>query len=149
MEGAYHYTGCGLPDVWLIGGYEVRDTPYGKSVSFHDLDGLHRVIGLEITRTARSLTGAEVRFLRTEFDWSQRMFADFMGVKEITVRKWESGGCRSGPAVRMICALYREHVGGGGNIRQLVDELARMDRAEHESKLCFRGTDQGWQHEAA
>lgn len=139
----YHYTGCGLPYVWLIDGYKERDAPHGVAIQY--LDGLHCAIGREITFTGRPLSGDEVRFLRAELEWSQGKFADALGVKEVTVRKWEAGGCRYGPAVRLICALYREHAGGDSNIRRFVDRLTRLDPAASPDRLCFCLTKWGWE----
>jgi len=39
----YHYRECGLDNVWLLNGYELHDTPYGKGVSFVDVEGLRDV----------------------------------------------------------------------------------------------------------
>ncbi|MBK6279263.1 MAG: hypothetical protein IPF57_14575 [Gammaproteobacteria bacterium] len=86
----YHYTMCGLPNVWLENGFQVhRSKAYGESVSIHDVKGLHRAIGLDIARVPRALHRDEIRFLRIELDMSQRALADVLGVKEITVRKWK------------------------------------------------------------
>ena len=40
----YHYTDGGLRNVWLVNGYEVRKTPFGEAVAFHDGDGLTQAI---------------------------------------------------------------------------------------------------------
>ena len=38
----YHYTESGLPNIWLVNGFVVKRTSYGKTVSIRDLEGLHR-----------------------------------------------------------------------------------------------------------
>jgi len=43
----YHYTLCGLDNVWLENGYQVRETSYGQGISVHDVEGLHEVIALQ------------------------------------------------------------------------------------------------------
>ena len=53
----YHYTDGGLRNVWLANGYEIKKTPYGEGVAFHNLDGLTRSICMALTRKALLLTG--------------------------------------------------------------------------------------------
>ncbi len=53
----YHYTDGGLRNVWLVNGYEIKKTPYGEGVAFHNLDGLTRSICMALTRKASLLTG--------------------------------------------------------------------------------------------
>ena len=60
----YHYTDGGLRNVWLVNGYEIRQTPYGNGVAFHNLDGLTQSICTALTRKAAPLTGAEFRYIR-------------------------------------------------------------------------------------
>jgi len=61
----YHYTDGGLRNVWLVNGYEIKSTPYGQGVVFHDLDGLTRCICLALTHKPSKLTGAEFRYIRS------------------------------------------------------------------------------------
>ena len=53
----YHYTDGGLGNVWLANGFEIKKTPYGEGVAFHNLDGLTRSICMALTRKASLLTG--------------------------------------------------------------------------------------------
>ena len=48
----YHYTDGGLGNVWLANGFEIKKTPYGEGVAFHNLDGLTRSICMALTRKA-------------------------------------------------------------------------------------------------
>ena len=68
----YHYTQCGLDNVWLTNGYEITETPYGKSLSIDDVEGLHTAITQALIDIARPLTGDELRFLRIHLDLSQK-----------------------------------------------------------------------------
>jgi hypothetical protein len=43
-----------------------KDTPYGPAVSIHNLEDLHRVIGLHLITYKSQLSPVEIRFLRTE-----------------------------------------------------------------------------------
>ena len=55
----FHYTDSGLKNVWLANGFEILNSPYGKTVAFHDLDDLTRAIWLrgvvDGTNQARSI----------------------------------------------------------------------------------------------
>ncbi|MGH8562746.1 MAG: helix-turn-helix domain-containing protein [Gammaproteobacteria bacterium] len=133
---AYHYRDCGLPNVWLRNGFTVRETAYGKALAIHDLEGLHRTIGLYLVDREPDVSGAEVRFLRKELDMSQKRLAEVLGVSENTVRGWENDRAAiSGPAERVLRILYREHVAGDGSVRGLVERLAELDRRGHAKKL--------------
>lgn len=63
----YHYTECGLKNVYLLNGFNTIETPQGKAVSIHDIFGLHRAIGILIITTQKDLTGDEI--------------GDFLGMK--------------------------------------------------------------------
>ena len=71
----YHYTESGLDNVYLIDGYTVHKTPYGKGVSIQNTEGLHRAIGKWLIAQPRPLNGAELRFIRTEMELTQRALA--------------------------------------------------------------------------
>ena len=40
----FHVADGGLENVWLANGFEILDSPYWKTVAFHDLDGLTQAI---------------------------------------------------------------------------------------------------------
>ncbi|MBA2591155.1 MAG: helix-turn-helix domain-containing protein [Gammaproteobacteria bacterium] len=146
----YHYTGCGLRNIWLRNGFTVRDTAYGKALAIHDLEGLHRTIGLYLVDRKPDLSGAEVRFLRKELDMPQKRLAEFLGVSENSVRGWENDrGAISRPAEHMLRILYREHVAGDGSVRGFVERLAELDRRGHAKKLELEDTATGWRALAA
>jgi len=146
----YHYTGSGLANVWLVNGYTEHDTPYGPSISIVDLEGLHRVIGVEITQQPPGrMAGEAVRFLRKEMDLSQQALAELIGVKEITVRKWEQKDCPSGPAQTLLRAIYARHIHGDDRLSQIMDDLRRQDQAlPQQAALRFKDDpERGWQRE--
>jgi len=45
--GMLHYESCGLPNVWLKGGFVKDETPYGETIAIHNIEGLHKVLGLK------------------------------------------------------------------------------------------------------
>lgn len=141
----YHYTGCGLRNVWLRNGYTVRETPYGESVAIHNAEGLHNAIGLHLVNDKPRLSASEVRFLRKELDMSQSDLARILGVGETSVRNWENNrGQITKPAERMIRVLYREHVCGDGHVRALIDRISQLNRDIYRKRLELEETEDGW-----
>jgi putative transcriptional regulator len=143
----YHYLECGLPRVWLANGYTIHQTPYGEGVSIHDLAGLHRVIGWQMSQQPR-LTGAEFRFLRKEMGLSQKRLADMIGTSEQTVALWEKRGKMPKTADRMTRIIYREQQDGNVKIAEMIERLCQLDEAEH-AKLVLESLEDGWHQRAA
>jgi putative transcriptional regulator len=137
----FHYTSCGLPNVWLRNGYREVETAYGKGVAIDNLEGLHNAIGLFLVEDKPRLTGAEVRFLRKELDLSQATLAKMLGVAENSIRHWESGRGRiTKPAERVLRLLYREHACGNceeGSIRNLIERLGELNRDLYANRRKF------------
>ena len=144
------YTGCGLRNVWLQNGYTEKQTPHGKAVAIQDVDGLHRVLALVITRKPR-MSGAEFRFLRKELDLSQAALAQMFGYDAQTIALWEKNKVRVPRlADRMLRLIYREHTEGNVKIREMIDRVNDTDRRDHETrKLVFVDTEKGWKAKAA
>ena len=77
----YQYTDGGLRNVWLANGYEVKQTPFGEGVAFHNLDGLTAAICSALARKSSLLTGAEFRYIRSAgMLLSQPALGKLMGV---------------------------------------------------------------------
>ncbi len=41
-DSPYHYSECGLSNVYLVNGFNMIETSLGKAISIHDVDGLVR-----------------------------------------------------------------------------------------------------------
>ena len=98
-----HYTESGLDNVYLLGGVEARETPYGPAMSIHDAEGLHRAIELWIVETPKPINGAELRFLGLELELTQAALAGILGAKEQALRLWEKGRKKPFPVRRIGC----------------------------------------------
>lgn len=147
MKTGYHYTESGLSNVWLANGYTVRKTKYGKSVSIHDADGLHRAIGRVLANKPR-LTGTEIRFLRKELGLSQRRLGDLVGVTEQSVAKWERFGKVPKTADRLLRLIYLEHANANPPIVSTIQRLIDLDHQDQEKIIAEEVAD-GWQTRAA
>jgi DNA-binding transcriptional regulator YiaG len=142
----YQYTGCGLDYVYLKNGVTEKETPYGKGVSIHDLEGLHRVIALDIIENHPELSPDEFRFLRKELEFTQASLGDILGRDAQSVAKWEKGeGKIPVMAANFLRAIYRERANGNAEIEGLINRLNSLDRALHEYHLTLAETENGWQ----
>lgn len=139
----YHYTECGLPNVWLGNGYKFRKTSSGEvAVSIMDADKLHISIGRELAARPR-LTGAGFRYLRKELGLSQNRLAEAVGASVESVSLWERTGKIPKSADRIVRAMYLEKIDGNVQITKMIERLIELDN-KPESKLVFEDTDSGW-----
>jgi putative transcriptional regulator len=147
----YQYKECGLSNVKLLSGYKINETPYGKSITITDVQGLHKSIGMELVSKAGLLSAEEVRFLRKELGLSQKLLAQTLSVAEITVRSWEAGKAKiSGPADRLLRVLYKEFADPNSLARELVEQLAKLDSQVQRSRkqLKFEVAGNAWVRQA-
>ena len=148
MKGCYHYLESGLPNIWLKNGFVVeKDSEYGDLVSFHDVDGLHRVIGRAIANKPR-LTGSEVRFLRKAMGLSQRGLGELLGVGDQAVALWEKRGRVPKTADRMLRLIYLEHAEGTTPIAETIRRINDLDEKSGERIVAEEASD-GWRALAA
>jgi len=155
-NGMLHYESCGLPNVWLKGGFEIKETPYGKGVSVKDIEGLHNVLGLSIARDKPTLSKEEIRFLRIELEMAQTTLAALLGVGETTVRNWESGRVKMPKtAERLLRTIYIATVSkdedGCCKIKELVEHLSQLNRDAHWDRveLDLKDNESEWSAQVA
>lgn len=139
------YKGCGLDDVYLLGGHETVKTNHGEGIVIRDMDGLHRAIGEFLATQKKELSGKELRFIRKEMDLTQAELGRLIGLSSQQVARWEkSQQPISGPADFLLRKLYLEHIKGSISLIELVKELeetAQPASDEHvftESGGCWR-----------
>jgi DNA-binding transcriptional regulator YiaG len=89
MSKYFHYTACGLDNVWLANGYRVKATRHGDAVSVHDVDGLHELLAQKLIEKPGRLSGKEFRFLRTQLGLSQEALGALLDFSENAVSLWE------------------------------------------------------------
>lgn len=146
----YHYTECGLNNIYILNGYRFIDTPRGKAVSIKDVDGLHKAIGLFLVTTKRDLIGDEVRFLRLEMLMSQSTLAKLLGMNEQAIRRWENGKVTiPKPSESLLRLLYREHVHDkDGKIKTVLKKIADLEEMLKDKEILFKDTPKGWRSAA-
>lgn len=139
----HHYLECGLPDVWLVNGYQPLSTPYGDGVTVENVEALHRAIAMHLVERAGPLTGAEFRFLRIELDLSQARLAAYFGNDAQSVALWEKRGKIPAWADRFLRAIYRERIEGAAHIEEIVARL-NSDAPPSPPRRVFEETEAGW-----
>jgi putative transcriptional regulator len=138
----YHYTECGLQNVWLTNGYDVCEVDGEKAVSISDVDELHELIGRSIAAKS-NLNATEIRFLRKEIGLSQKRLADLLGSTEQTVSLWERRGRMPKGYDRLVRLLYLEKIDGNVKVQEIINRLIELDFRQSE-KLVFSDTRTGW-----
>jgi len=125
----YHYTDGGLRNVWLANGYEIKQTPYGEGVSFHNLDGLTTSICIALTKKAGVLTGIEFRYIRSAgMLLSQSALGKLMGIDGQSVARWEKTGKVPKWADKLVRLLYLAQAQGNEPISAAVDRVKTVER---------------------
>ena len=89
MSKYFHYTACGLENVWLANGYKVKATRHGSAVAVNDVEGLHKLLTQTLIEKSSRLSGKEFRFLRTQLGLSQEALAALLDFSENAVSLWE------------------------------------------------------------
>ena len=101
----YHYTECGLDNVYLEKMNSVADHGGEETVSIPAIGVLHRVIAEGIISAPYKMSGREIRFLRTEMGLSQDEMAKLLRVERLTVSRWERDDNPINGAAEMILRL--------------------------------------------
>ena len=147
----YHYLECGLPDVWLVNGYEWVPTSMGRALRIRSSDELDKAIQRSVVMRPGRMTGREFRYLRRSLDLSQRALADMLGNDEQTIALWEK---RRGPplwADRLIRLFQREQAGRVIHLRAAFGEAsanAKRSRAK-ATRMNFEFRGRGRWHEVS
>jgi len=142
----YHYTESGLKSIYLLNGYEVIETPYGKATSIVDVEGLHKLISSSLCRK-KHLTGTEFRFIRKEMGLSQSGLGKTLGVTDQALAKWEKTGRVPKTADRFIRLLYLESINENVKIQSFIDRINETDRDDHLN-MEIETTSSGWKKAA-
>ncbi|HEX7385828.1 MAG TPA: hypothetical protein VF285_00950 [Castellaniella sp.] len=124
----YHFTDGGLRNVYLVNGYETRNTPYGNAVSIEDVDGLTRAICKVLVRKKSNLTGAEFRYLRLALLMSQKDLGHALGRTDQSVAQWEKNSKVPKFANSMIRFIYTAHADGNERVKNIVQAINEADR---------------------
>lgn len=140
----YHYSECGLDNVFLKNGYEIVESKYGDAIKIEDREGLHKVIGMDLASKNSKLDSREFRYLRIELDLSQDSLGKLFGVNESTVRNWEKERTSiPDGADALIRMLYSEKCRGNITLTETLERLCKAQNALTE-QIVIGKTRKGW-----
>jgi DNA-binding transcriptional regulator YiaG len=145
-EAPYHYSECGLDNIYLSNGFEFIKTPRGRAVSINNIDGLHKAIGKFLITSKKELNGEDIRFLRHELLMSQKTLAHLLGVTEQSVLRWENGKTTiPKPSETLLRLLYHDHLHNRENsLSRMLKAIANMENELSETPIYFKDTNKGW-----
>lgn len=135
----YHYTECGLDNIYLVNGFKITKTPDGDEELFiHDIHGLHKAIAKIIIFKKGLLNGSEIKFIRTMLDLSQNKLAALIGCRYQQILLWEKDKNKiSKPADRLLRITFYTYLHkevDNGEVFERINEIADLDAAE--AKQC-------------
>lgn len=142
-QGMYHYTECGLDNVWLENGYTLKKTAYGKAVAIEDADGLHQTLALELIAKQGRLSGKELKFLRVAMGLSQGGLGKLLGATEQSVSLWERTGKVPQAADGLTRLLAAEKFNGNYKVSEVVERISTVERLLNQ-RIVARETRRQW-----
>eukprot|EP01037_Dinobryon_pediforme_P006373 gene6373-6440_t len=87
----YRYTESGLDNVIIRDVSFIKDDAGEQVVTIHNIAGLHRAIATAIVMKPVSMSGRELRFLRTEMGMTQAELAAIVHREPLAISRWERG----------------------------------------------------------
>ena len=145
----FHYTGCGLDNVYLTSGYQTKEVGGETYVAVHDVEDLHTAIALFLARQKKVLDGQEVRFVRKFLDLTQRELGTFLGVSDQSVARYEKGQTKfEGAADALLRLLVVAKAGGCIDVREELESIRTADDAASADVTFELGSDHEWREAA-
>lgn len=147
----YHYTECGLDNIYLVNGFKITKHGDDEEIFIHDMHGLHKAISMILIFKKGPLEGNEIKFIRTMLDLSQTRLAGLLGCGYQQILLWEKNKNKiSKPADRLLrITLYtylnKEH--DNGEVFSKINEIADLDAsdAEQRDKIEFKEIKDSWE----
>jgi DNA-binding transcriptional regulator YiaG len=142
----YHYRQCGLDNVWLENGHEVKATPYGSAVAVRDVSGLHALLAARLVEKTGPLTGKEFRFLRSWLGMTQEALAGMMGVTVGAVSLWERKDAVPSLNEKMLRLMVLAKTDGNATVHDAIERVNTVHKLvnqkfvvrEHDRRLEVR-----------
>lgn len=122
---SYHYTECGLSNIYVQGITVGSDGTIGIPYIIQ----LHLSIAKAIIQKPTRLNGEEVRFLRTELGMTQTNLSDCLGVTIKTVQRWEKNQTTIGKLADVFIRLKADESLnlGGKSLHTMITNAKKED----------------------
>jgi DNA-binding transcriptional regulator YiaG len=135
----YHYKESGLPNVYLVNGYREVATAYGRGIAIEDVEGLHMAIGRDLVEAIPVLSGLEARFIRKLLGLTQEKLAEFLGVEDQSIRRWEKLANVPKQADRAIRLVFRDLTRrSGAPLPKLTERIDSEDPEKRSVRYRFK-----------
>lgn len=102
----YHYTGCGLENVIIKDVQILVDDGGEEVICIRNVNSLHKAIASSILTRRSSMSGSELRFIRTEMGLTQAQLAELVHRESLAVSRWEREECPIDSNAEAIIRLY-------------------------------------------
>ena len=141
----YHYTECGLPNVYLKNGFTIENIDGEDYNSIDDMNNLHVAIAQTIADSHTALRPAEFKFLRIELNLSQKMLGHRFGVSEQTIARYEKGQSEiprtTDAALR---SLFMEKLEKTNSVSYFLDLLSDAEAQQAAKEILLEEIDNRW-----
>ncbi|UTV98314.1 helix-turn-helix domain-containing protein [Marinomonas rhizomae] len=141
----YHYTECGLPNVYLKNGFTIENIDGEDYTSIDDMNNLHVAIAQTIADSHMILRPAEFKFLRIELNLSQKMLGHRFGVSEQTIARYEKGQSEiprtTDAALR---SLFMEKLEKTNSVSYFLDLLSDAEAQQAAKEILLEEIDNRW-----
>ncbi|KAA6204566.1 MAG: helix-turn-helix domain-containing protein [Candidatus Tokpelaia sp.] len=133
----YHYTEIGLDNVYLIGIAPEIDDAGEEIITIPFINKLFKAVAEAIVGYKKGISGAELRYLRTEMGLTQAELAALLHKDKQTIGRWERGETEiDGTAEAVIRRLAIEKL--SLNVNLGMEELAKRSVATADrQKICL------------
>ena len=136
-----HYA---IPNLYIVCGYSLEESEYGKLVSYLDEDALEGCVRKILVRIPKTINGRQLRFLRRGLDLSQEAFGTLIDRDGQTVARLEK---LDAPVPQMVDLAIRTRYFGRyepsvsiGEILSIHDGLTRFPK----EKILLSYKDNKW-----
>lgn len=147
----YRYTLGGLPRLRLIGITVHRCPKCSFDVpSIPQIEGLHRLITLQLLRKPAPLDGEEIRFLRKRIGLSQTLFARYLQMHQESLSRIERGERAIGDTTeRWLRSVVAGYELNKRHVAQFIQRLAEGRTFETMAARMYELADKRWRKVAA
>lgn len=106
---AYRYTDGGLDNVIVEGVQFLADDDGEECITIPNIAGLHKAIASGIVRRKSSMTGRELRFLRSELGMTQAELAALVHREPLAMSRWERSESPIDSNAEAVIRLHAVH----------------------------------------
>jgi len=134
----YHYTECGLSNIYLSSGYALEIIDGEEYFSVTDFDELHYVIAMDLVNSKYLLSHESFKFLRIEMNLSQKILGEKIGVDQQTIARWEKKQTSIPKLADIVMrALYLELTTNKSNINNILQAISDSKESDLSKKIIL------------